>query len=233
MRWLEVRRHSFTKMGGARGRGSHLSQAGVSLARSVGEELGAFHRVVVSEVPRALETAIAMGYAVDEVIAIPSAYVPGEVDHHDQWRWPQPYARYAELLRQQGRLARVACAQLELWRRVLSAIPDEASALIVGHGGTIEPALVAALPLADHESWGPPFRHCDGARLTYDGDFVDIEFRRVPEPETSNPWAATTGAAASLGQDAAVREEAPASSPPAQVGDSGGRGARSTPEAAG
>ena len=35
MRWLEVRRHSRTKMGVARGRGSHLSAEGVSLARLV------------------------------------------------------------------------------------------------------------------------------------------------------------------------------------------------------
>jgi hypothetical protein len=33
MRWLEVRRHSLTKKGPARGRGSHLSAEGVALAR--------------------------------------------------------------------------------------------------------------------------------------------------------------------------------------------------------
>jgi len=28
-------------------------------------------------------------------------------------------------------------------------------------------------------SWGPPFRHCDGARRCFDqGSFVDIEFHR-------------------------------------------------------
>ncbi|MGP3969456.1 hypothetical protein [Streptomyces sp. 6N223] len=29
---------------------------------------------------------------------MPSGYVPGEVGHHDQWAWPQPYVRYAELI---------------------------------------------------------------------------------------------------------------------------------------
>ena len=39
MRWLEVRRHSLTKKGAARGRGSHLSAEGVMLARLVGAKL--------------------------------------------------------------------------------------------------------------------------------------------------------------------------------------------------
>ena len=34
---LEVRRHAFTKKGTGRGRGSHLSQAGVAFARRIGE----------------------------------------------------------------------------------------------------------------------------------------------------------------------------------------------------
>ncbi len=181
MRWIEVRRHSLTKKGSLRGSGSHLSQAGVALARVVGETLGQFERVVASEVPRAVETAIAMGYAVDEVLVMPSGYVPGEVGHHDQWRWSQPYVRYAELVRGRGGLARVALGQLAVWRRVLSSIPDGASALIVGHGGTIEPTLVAALPGADHENWGSPLRHCDGARLAFDRQFLDIQFRRAPD----------------------------------------------------
>ena len=122
-----------------------------------------------------------MGYAVDEVVGMPSGYVPGEVDHHDQWRWPRPYVRYAELLTQQGQLARIAKDQVELWRRVLSAVPDETSGLIVSHGGTIEPALVAALATANHQNWGLPLHHCVGARLSYDRDFVDIEFRRAPQ----------------------------------------------------
>ena len=95
MRWLEVRRHSLTKKGAARGRGSHLSAEGIALARLVGESLGPFARVVTSASPRAIETAVAMGFAVDDTVELPSGYVPGEVAHHDQWRWPRPYDRRA------------------------------------------------------------------------------------------------------------------------------------------
>ena len=62
-------------------------------------------------------------------------------------------------------------------------MPDGSAALVVAHGGGIEPGLVACLPGADHRSWGAPFAHCDGARLAFDeGGFVSVEFHRAPEP---------------------------------------------------
>ncbi|MBZ0278386.1 MAG: hypothetical protein K8I60_19725, partial [Anaerolineae bacterium] len=61
MRYLEMRRHTIRIKPG-----QHLSQAGVTLARRVGETIGPFDRVITSTIPRAYETAIAMGFAVDE-----------------------------------------------------------------------------------------------------------------------------------------------------------------------
>ncbi len=181
MRWLEVRRHSLTRKGAARGRGSHLSAEGVVLARLVGESLGPFASVVTSASPRAVETAVAMGFAVDDTVELPSGYVPGEVDHHEQWRWPRPYRTYAELVGRAGGLAMVAQAHRRVWTRVVAAVPDGAAALVVGHGGGIEPGLVACLPDADHELWGAPLGHCDGTRLGFDeGRFVSVQFLRVP-----------------------------------------------------
>ena len=181
MRWLEVRRHSLTKKGLARGRGSHLSAQGVALARAVGAELGPIAYVLTSAAPRAVETAIAMGLAVDDTVDLPSGYVPGEVEFHEQWTWDQPYRRYAELVARGSGLARVAQAHRAVWTRLVGQVDDDATALIVGHGGAIEPALVACLPGADYQGWGGLLGHCDGARLGFaDGKFVDIAFRRAP-----------------------------------------------------
>jgi hypothetical protein len=135
MRWLEVRRHSLTKKGSARGRGSHQSAEGVALARLVGESLGSFATVVASASPRAVETAVAMGFAVDDTVELPSGYVPGEVNHHEQWGWPHPYRTYAELLGRGGGLATVAETHRRSWTSVVEAVPDGAAALVVGHGG--------------------------------------------------------------------------------------------------
>lgn len=121
-----------------------------------------------------------MGFPVDDTVEMPSGYVPGEVDHHDQWRWQQPYVRYAELVRAGGGLTAIAEHHRRIWTDVISAIPDETEALIVSHGGAIEPALVACLPDADHAAWGGPFGHCDGARLEFDGQrFFAIRFHRA------------------------------------------------------
>lgn len=179
MRWLEVRRHSFTKKGEGRGRGSDLSQAGVRAARDLGGRLRAVDYVGVSEARRTLETALAMGFAADDILETGSGYSSTEVAHHDQWSWEHPYVRYRELLHTGGALASVASRELDTWRSVAEQVPHGGLALVVSHGGVIEPTLVAALPDADHESWGEPFSPLDGARLAYEAPtFVSIEFRR-------------------------------------------------------
>jgi len=184
VRWLEVRRHSLTKKGESRGRGSHLSARGVAFARAVGAGLGPFEHVVTSTSPRTLETALAMGYAVDDAVDMPSGYVAGEVDHHDQWRWEQPYVTYAQLIGRGGGLAEVAGELRAIWIKAVEAVPDGAGALVVAHGGAIEPALVSCLPAGDLASWGAPFGHCHGVRLSYDdGYFRSVRFDRGADPE--------------------------------------------------
>ena len=181
VRWVEVRRHSLTKKGAARGRGSHLSAEGVALARAAGAQLGDIAYVAASCSPRAIETAIAMGFAVDDTFDLPAGYVPGEVGRHDQWSWPLPYLIYAALIVEDRVLAEVAKLHKASWAAAAAQLTDGQTALIVSHGGAIEPALVACLPNADHASWGAPFTHCDGARLAIDhGQFLSVEFHRAP-----------------------------------------------------
>jgi hypothetical protein len=54
------------------------------LARALGDELPVFEHVTVGDQPRHLETAVALGCAVDEQVAWPSGYIDGVVEHHDQ-----------------------------------------------------------------------------------------------------------------------------------------------------
>src|SRR5690348_10355417 len=85
MRTIEVRRHAPTTRGVERGRGSHLSARGVALARAIGAHSGPFDRVFASLVPRTLETAIAMGFAVDDqwpVLGDVPADALAEIGHH-------------------------------------------------------------------------------------------------------------------------------------------------------
>jgi broad specificity phosphatase PhoE len=182
MRYVEVRRHALTKKGEQRGRGSHLSQAGVELARRIGGQLGPMSFVAASPAPRSVETALAMGYAVDEVWdmdggLLDAAYA--ELPFHAHWDLPEPWQRYAELVTAGGPLAALAHRQVDLWRRAAHRVAEGDCALVISHGGLIEPGLVATLPECDRTGWGPPFRHGEGARLAFcDGRFTAIEIRR-------------------------------------------------------
>jgi hypothetical protein len=174
-------RHSSTKKGRARDRGSHLSAQGVALARAVGAELGPIAYVLTSAAPRAIETAVAMGVAVDNTVDLPSGYVPGEVGFHEQWTWAQPWVRYAELLGRGGGLTAVTVAHRAAWAR-----GGGDSGRWRGRAGRVawrrDRADVGGLPAeADHEHWGALLGHCGGARLGFaDGSFVDLRFRRAP-----------------------------------------------------
>lgn len=184
VRVVEVRRHSYTKKGESRGVGSHLSAAGVRLARAVGAETGPFEYVAVSAQPRTLETAIAMGYAVDAI-----GDVVGDVDwdgflaevgHHERWAWEHPFALFATMAKRGGATKRLGEAVRTAWLDASYRAGTAGAALVVSHGRVIETGLVTCFPDADHHLWGAPFNHCEGVRLRLDGDrFLVPELLRL------------------------------------------------------
>jgi hypothetical protein len=135
-----------------------------------------------------------MGYAVDDTLPMGSGYV-GQVAHHDQWSWPSPFVRYRQLLGEDPVLAAAVDLELKLWRSVIDRLPEEGKALIVSHGGIIEPTLVAAVPAGDHASWGRPFSHLDGVRLLVDEEqFSVAEFDRyAPAKVLDSPSPGSAG----------------------------------------
>lgn len=179
MKLLEIRRHSFRKQGG----GSQLSQTGVDYARQLGTSMGPFARVVTSVVPRARETAIAMGFAVDhEIVTLASdEAMYAELELNRWWEAPHPFAVLAEVIAAKGPTWQYACALIALWRDLLTPLPEGAAALMIAHSGELEIALVACFPMADHVTWGGPFGPCEGARLVFGGNparFTTVEMLR-------------------------------------------------------
>ena len=172
MKTIEIRRHSMRSKPG-----QHLNQPGVTLARLVGENLGPFDRVVTSTLPRAVETAIAMGFGVDELNALMSSY--GD-DIEREAPWPLTPAGYAEVIRKGGAAARYAHELVAVYTKLADYLGDGRAALVVNHGGIAEMGAVACLPEADHSAWGPHFNYCEGIRLFWEaGKFVDGEILRV------------------------------------------------------
>jgi broad specificity phosphatase PhoE len=174
VRTIEHRRHTMRRKPG-----KHLSQAGVDRARRVGEALGHFDLVVTSSVARAFETAIAMGYAVDERLDELAA-IPDEVmDEVDWWKGCAAFARAAP----RGGAVADYCREMgRLMRGLAKRLPDGGRALVVSHGGIVEAATVGALPDFDYTSFGHSCSFCEGTRLFFDGGhFVSAEILRVPE----------------------------------------------------
>jgi broad specificity phosphatase PhoE len=172
MKYFEVRRHS------KRERPSrHLSQEGVLLARHVGRRMGAFDRVVASSAWRCVETAVAMGYAVDDArddLHMSRADdLPADVLDIDS------FADFAQAATS-APVKRLAREIVDVWREVADGLPKDGRGLIVGHGVLTELAAVAALAGIDVHNWGKSLAVCEGIRLTFDrGRFVRGEIIRV------------------------------------------------------
>ena len=172
MALIEHRRHSWREPPG-----EHLTQKGVSLARRVGETMGAFELVVTSGLPRAFETAIAMGYAVDrqEELLGEDGGLADEID------WTLGCAEFARRFRQGMRVANACHVQAELIRAIATALPEGGRALLVSHGGIIEQGVVGLLPDLPFETWGPAFERCEGALLRFEGaTCIGAEPLRLP-----------------------------------------------------
>ena len=175
MRYVELMRHSIRT-----GSNVHLSQEGVELARRVGMGMGPFCRVVSSQSPRTFETAIAMGFAVDE------QYMPV---HFESFEWEAlgrmlpdgtPFEEVSRILRGDPLGARYADALRVQWTQYALVIPEGQSMLAVTHGGYIDYSAVACLPHEDHASWGPALGRCEGIRLGFDGsEFTSGKILRV------------------------------------------------------
>jgi broad specificity phosphatase PhoE len=172
MKTIEIRRHSIRSKPG-----DHLNQSGVTLARLVGENLGPFERVVTSTLSRAFETAIAMGFAVNEQNELMSSY---GMDVEREAPWPQSFAAYSKAVRQGGAAASYAHRLAAFYSKLAGYLAEGRAALVINHGGVLELGVVAGLPDADYGSWGDAVDYCEGARLSWkDGKFVKAEVLRV------------------------------------------------------
>ena len=171
MRVLEIRRHAMRAIPG-----QHLTQAGVNLARRIGHTIGPFDRVVTSTLPRAFETAIAMGLAVDQQLEQLAVMGP-EVNAVVQW--DAGFAAWARATATSAVVGMYARRMADLWRSIARTVPDNGRVLIISHGGIVEAGTIGCclpdVPVLDEAFCS----YCEGTRLTLDGDkVIDVEILR-------------------------------------------------------
>ena len=179
MPMLEIRRHSKRENAEA----VHLSQEGVELARWAGTLLGPFEVVACSVAPRTRETAIAMGFAVTAELATLPTVREFMVESAQATQISgEPFTRLSRLVKRPGTVRDYSLSLARQWHDLMTPLGPGDAALVIGHGGHLECALVALFPEADHDQWGALFGHMEGARLHFDSDaarFHDVELIRM------------------------------------------------------
>jgi len=158
---IEHRRHSWRSPTG------HLTQEGVDLARHVGETISNFDIVITSDLPRAFETATAMGFAVDSQAKLLSKFGKGV---EQEINWEKGAAEVQRGYALQDKTRKACRRQAKLLRAIAAALPPDGRALLISHGGIIEQGVVGLLPEYDYSAWGPACERCEGVVMRFDGD---------------------------------------------------------------
>jgi len=172
MRILEVRRHSMRNKPN-----EHISREGIALAQLIGSKTGPFNLVVTSPIHRAIETAVAMGFAVDETSQVLSEI---STDIINKSRWPAPFDQLQRSMYQHQIIETFANKQANSWRSIVCKINNGEKALIVTHGLFIEFGTIASLSKINTTEYNDPIGYCEGFRLIFeDGKFHAFEILRV------------------------------------------------------
>lgn len=165
MKVIEIRRHSI------RGNGAHLNCEGIALARRVGNGMQRAAKVITSPLERAFETAIAMGFCVDEKYEVLSTM--GEKASREIF-WDSPYGDFADKMLEGSALAELGDKLKKLVCAVAADIPPDGRALIITHGGIIQIIAAACLSGEDLSKLGGPPSYCEGVEICYSNEKNEI-----------------------------------------------------------
>jgi broad specificity phosphatase PhoE len=171
-RTLEVRRHSIRDRHSA-----HLNQTGVDLARTLGVSLPRFSRVYTSPIQRAVETALAMGYAVSEEIDVLG--LPDDNGLMFELEQIKRFRDAGRLIRTGQHVPILAAALGQFAQMALADLADGEAALAVSHGGIVEVFGLACAPDADPLALGDGISFCEGVRLTQVNGVTRLTVLRV------------------------------------------------------
>ncbi|MCX7754180.1 MAG: histidine phosphatase family protein [Anaerolineales bacterium] len=172
MKIIEIRRHSLRHRAA-----QDLSEEGISLARWIGKEMRRFDRVVASPLPRAVQTAEAMGFTVDEKVELLAT--TGDLVEVE-CPWPASFSDYAAAYRRGGATFVFARNLAAFYTNLADSLPEDGAALVVTHGGVVELSAVGCLPAFDFSTMGDYIEYCEGIRLRWEnGQFIDVQVLRV------------------------------------------------------
>lgn len=125
---------------------SHLSQKGIEQARRAGSAFDRFDLVVTSPLPRAYETAVAMGFAV-------SRTHPGIQDIGEpvlqRVKWSDGFRAWAAAYRATSQVRSCVDYLVALLCGWLDEVAEDSSLLVITHGGIVEAMAAGLRPEVD------------------------------------------------------------------------------------
>ncbi len=173
MKTIEHRRHAKrTKPS------PHINSEGVATARRLGDTYSGrpFDLVVTSTKRRAIQTAVAMGFAVDRTEEL-LAEIPEALN--EIMAWDSGFKELSKAL-ETDEANRWLRKLRTLYLELLEQIPDGGKILVVSHGGVVEWSTLACLG-APAAELGAPIGLCEGVSLTWaSGKWTDAQELRQP-----------------------------------------------------
>jgi broad specificity phosphatase PhoE len=145
--------------------GQHLNQRGINLAHALEPRLPNIDVAFTSSVPRAIETAIALGVAVTDTFDEMAQMGPDVLNDEDYARHDTLMSLCRHFTDGPPAARAYAAAQAQHVRALLARAGDEARVLIVTHGGIIEAQWAGLAPETLVRATGAPFDVCEGLIL--------------------------------------------------------------------
>lgn len=155
------------------GKNPHISKNGLKKANKIGKKLPEFDKVLSSVSIRAVETAIALGFSIDETINFDDAEPKGSHSPSTE-RVFDTFEDFKRNIQNISYFKIYSSNLVSLLSTKLHSNKDLNKILIISHGGVIEYSTIGFLPNVDYKSWGPVVDHCNGVKLIFeDGDCID------------------------------------------------------------
>lgn len=137
---------------------------------------GPFNYALTSTIPRAVETALVLGYEVNRTDDILFHYKPELMSELGS----QTFGDIAKAISLGNYTDSYSKDQIDLFKEVLEEVNDGETVLVISHGCMVEIGLVAMFPGLDHDAWGKPFTYLEGYRVGYEnGEFKNPEILRT------------------------------------------------------
>lgn len=158
---------------------SGLTQEGVNLARKVGVKLKSYHidRVLTSPIPRAEQTAYAMGFAVDQKVDWLAGFdgITDEEMAKVISAWNSGFTALQSLMKSENHLEEIAKAQIDRYLHELKWVRDGHALLMASHGGIVDfPMMAFRLEIPNERG----FSYCEGYIVKFENRFEELELLR-------------------------------------------------------